>query len=227
MPTTDPAEIRPRRRLATRPGDHTGEALLDVLAKRVVRGQLRDLRTARTSLRVPLRRRRAIRDRVTACGRVAAQLPRDRRPRPIQPASDLAHPDTLRTKNRDLFPLTERQIAPRQWGQRDWRHPATVAEPPAANRLRHPRRRGRLLARAPSRDRPPEPLPILPPRHRRPARRRLDQSHLQARVPKPPGDKRSDRALAGAAGDKVGVHRLDLDERADQLLKLFQLVFML
>ena len=67
-------------------------------------------------------------------------------------------------KDRDLFPLSKREITPRQRGQRDRRHPATVAEPPAANRLRHPRRRGRLLARVPGCDLSPEALPILAPR---------------------------------------------------------------
>src|SRR5437763_4979485 len=116
-----------------------------------------------------------------ARGRVATHLPRDRRRRPIQPAGDLAHPNTLSAKDRDLFPLGKREITPRQRGQRDWRHPATVSEPPAANRLRHPRRRGRVLARPAGGDRQPEPLPILPPRGRRPTRRPHLPTHLANR----------------------------------------------
>src|SRR5207253_5302442 len=168
--------------IAVGPGDRPGEPLLHVLAQPVIRSELRDLRTARTSLGVPLRRRRPILQAVRARGRVTTQLPRDRRRRPTQPACDLARPDTLSMKDRDLFPLSKREITPRQRGQRDWPHPATVAEPPAANRLRHPRRRGRLLARASSCDLSPEALPILAPRNRRPARR----PHLPTHRPNRP-----------------------------------------
>src|SRR5207253_8544398 len=84
---------------------------------------------------------------------------------------DRSYPNTPRVKDCDLFPLSKGEIAPRERGQRDWRHPATVAEPPAANRLRHPRRVGRVFARPAPSNRPPEPLPILPPRHRGPTRR--------------------------------------------------------
>src|SRR5438876_11073759 len=53
--------------------------------------------------------------------RVAAQLARDRRRRPTEPASDLAHPDPLAVQDRDLFPLGKRQIPLRHRSQRDWR----------------------------------------------------------------------------------------------------------
>src|SRR5204862_5694939 len=56
MPTTDEAHLRPRHRLAVRPGDRPGEAILHVLAQPVVCGELGDLRAARPSLCVPLRR---------------------------------------------------------------------------------------------------------------------------------------------------------------------------
>src|SRR6266540_53575 len=180
--TTIEAHSRPGHRLAVGSRDRAGEPVLHVRPQRVVRGELRDLRAARAALRVPLRCRRAVGDRVAPRRRVAAQLPRDRRRGPIQLASDLAYADTLGMKNRDLFPLSKRQIAPRQRGQRDRRHPATVAEPPAANRLRHPRRRGRLLARATSRDRSPEPLPILASGHRRPTRRTHLTAHRSNRL---------------------------------------------
>src|SRR5215211_2449591 len=183
MAATDEAHIRPGHRLAVRLSDDAGKPLLHVLAQRVVRRELRDLRPARASLRVPLRRRRPILQPVRARRCVAAQLPRDRRRRPVQPARDRAHPELLSVEDRDLFPLSKREIPPRQRGQRDWRHPATVAKPPAAHRLRHPRRRGRLLARPSSRDRPPEALPILPSRHRRPPRRPHLPTHRTNRSP--------------------------------------------
>src|SRR5206468_5593475 len=95
MATTDPAHLRSLHRLAFGLGDRAGEALLYVLAQRLVRGELADLRAAGASLRVPLRRRGPIHERVATSGRVAAHLPRDRRRGPTQTASDLTHPDTL------------------------------------------------------------------------------------------------------------------------------------
>src|SRR5262249_24173450 len=95
--------------------------------------------------------------------------------------------------------FSKRQIAPRQRGQRDWRHPATVAEPPAANRLRHPRSGGRLLARPTRGDRPPEPLPILPPRNRRPPRRPHLTPHLSNRPLTIPNTHRSPPPSRGVA----------------------------
>jgi hypothetical protein len=142
----DPAHLRPRNRAAVGPGDRAGETVLHVCPQRVVGGELRDLRATGASLGMPLRCRRAVHDRVATRRCVTAQLPRNRRRRPTQTASDSTHPHLLGVKNRDLFPLSERQIAPRHRDQRDWRHTASVAEPPAANRLRHARRHGRVLA---------------------------------------------------------------------------------
>src|SRR5207237_831054 len=105
MPTAQPAHIRARRRLAVGLGDRAGEALLHVVAQRVVRGELGDLRAAGASLRVPLRRRGPIHERVATSRSVAAYLPRDRRRGPTQMASDLTHPDTLGVQDRDLLAL--------------------------------------------------------------------------------------------------------------------------
>src|SRR5207244_13606854 len=140
-------------------------------AQGVVRGELGDLWAAGASLRVPLRRRGPIHARVASRGRVAAQLPRDRRRGPTQTASDLTHPDTLGVQDRDLLALSKRQVTPRQRDQRDWRHPTTVTEPPAANRRRHAGNSRGIPARDAGRDRPPKPHTILTPRHRRPTRR--------------------------------------------------------
>ncbi len=49
--------------------------------------------------------------------------------------------------------------------------PASVAEPPEPNRARHARLDARTLGRHAASDRSPEPDPVLPPRHRRAARR--------------------------------------------------------
>src|SRR5207245_368640 len=95
VPAADEANGRPRHSLAVWSGDRAGETLLHVLAQRVIRGQLRDLRSARTALRMPLRGRRPVLQAVGARGRVAAHLPRDRRRGPVQPTSDRAHTDTL------------------------------------------------------------------------------------------------------------------------------------
>src|SRR6266542_272595 len=117
VPTTGETHSRPRRRLAVWSRDRAGEPLLHVLAQRVVGGELRDLRAARAPLCVPLRGRRAVLQAVRARGRVAAQLPRDRRRSPLQPTGDHSYPDTLRVKDCDLFPLSKREIAPRERGQ--------------------------------------------------------------------------------------------------------------
>ena len=181
MAPADPAHLRPRYRGTVGPRDRAGKTILHVLPQRVIRGQLRDLRAARAALGVPLRRRRPIHDRVAARRRIAAQLPRDRRRRPT-PASDPAHAHVLGVEDRDLFPLGERQIPPRHRSQRDRRHPATVAKPPDADRHGYARRPSRIFGRPPGRDCPPETLPILPPRNRRPAWRPHLPTHRTNRL---------------------------------------------
>src|SRR5918995_596068 len=76
--TTDPGHIGTRHELAVRPGDPPREAVLHVLAKPFVLGELGDLRAAGTPLCVPLRCRRPVLEAIRASGGVAAELPRDR-----------------------------------------------------------------------------------------------------------------------------------------------------
>ena len=146
-------------------GDHPGQAILHVLAQRLVRSQLGHLGPAGAPFGMPLRGRRPVLHPVTASRCVAAQFPRDRRWRPAHPAGDLAHPALLRAQNRDLLPLGERQVPPRQRGQGDRTasrqpHGTTGSRPAATRRPRPPRPR----STQPSGDRSPEPLPMLPPR---------------------------------------------------------------
>src|SRR5438093_765469 len=104
--------------------------------------------------------------------RVAAlpmQLPRDRRRRTTQTAGDLTDTAHTSMKDRDLLPLRERQVTPRDWDQADRGHAGTLAEPSRADRLRHASLRGGVLAGAPASNCRPESLPVLPSRHRRPA----------------------------------------------------------
>src|SRR5439155_23782766 len=95
MTTTDEAHVRSRYQLAVGSRDRASETVLDVLTQPCVCRELRNLRAARASLRVPLRRRRPVHDRIATGRRVTAQLPRDRRRRPTKPARDPAYPDTL------------------------------------------------------------------------------------------------------------------------------------
>ena len=86
------------------------------------------------ALRVPLRRRRPIRRRVTPSRRVAAQLPRDRRRRPAQAAGDFTPPDIAGIQDRDLFSFLKAQITSRYRSQTHRRHPASLTEPPRPDR---------------------------------------------------------------------------------------------
>src|SRR5262249_6274609 len=183
----DEADLGSGDQLTGGRGDHPGQAILHVLAQCLVRGELGHLGPAGTPLGVPLRGRRPVLHPVTASRCVAAQLPRDRRWRAPHTAGDLAHPLLLRAQNRDLLALSERQVPPRQRGQRDGRHPASLPEPPRANGLRHTRPYCRVLARRAAGDRLPEPHAILAPRGRRPAWRPHLPAHRTNRLLAFPG----------------------------------------
>jgi hypothetical protein len=86
---------------------HTGKTLLDIVAKALVRDQLRRLRTPSSSLRMPLRDRRLVVELIRTRRRVPPQLTRDRRRTPTEPASDCPHTQTLSLVERDLFALGE------------------------------------------------------------------------------------------------------------------------
>src|ERR1019366_10071455 len=74
-------------------------------------------------------------------------------------------------KDRDLLALGEDQVATGDWLEADRWHPSTLTEPSRAHRLGHAAAHSGALARQAVRDRHPEPLPILTPRHRRATRR--------------------------------------------------------
>src|SRR5712691_8248275 len=137
VPTTDPAHLGSQHELAIGSGDRAGETVLHVLAKLLVLSELGDLRAAGSALRVPLGRRGPILQSIRAGGGVAAQLPRDRRWRPTDPASDLTNSELLCVQDRDLLPFGERQVPARHRSERDRWHPASLTEPPGPDRLRH------------------------------------------------------------------------------------------
>ena len=114
---------------AVGPGDRSGEAVLHVLAQGTVAGELGDLGPAGAPLGVPLGGRRPIDDMPAAGRRIAPQLTRDRRGRATHTAGDLAHPVLLDTQDGDLLAFGERQVTPRERGERDRWHPASVPEP--------------------------------------------------------------------------------------------------
>ena len=192
MATPDEAHHRARHQLAARPRDLPSEAVGHIGAQLVVGSELGDLRATGVPLGVPLRRRRPILQPIRARGRVAARLTRDRRRRPPQPSRDLTHPCALGTQDRDLLTLREAQISARHRSQTDRWHPSSLTEPPRPDRLRHPGHTGRVLARHPASDRPPEPDPILAPRRRGPPRRpHLRRSLMMGCLRAGPGVRRS------------------------------------
>ncbi len=179
---TRPAHFGSWHRLAVRSSDLPTEAILHILTKLFVGGQLRHLRAASTPLRVPLRSCCPTNHTTTTGRRVTPQLTADRRCATTQPAADLPHPNTLRMKNGDLFPFDKRQITARHRIQRDRRHPTSLAEPSPSNRRGHPSPGSRVLARDTPSDRFPEPNPILTPRFRRPTRRPHPAAHRTNRL---------------------------------------------
>ena len=113
--------------------DPAREADLDVVSESVVAGELGDLGSASPPLGVPLRDRRFVFEPESSGRSVPAQLPRDRRRRPPELASDLAHTEALGAVERDVLTLTERQITARHSRTKTWVHTASVAEPPVTN----------------------------------------------------------------------------------------------
>ena len=140
-------------------------------------GELAQLRATGPTIGMPLRVRRSKLDRTTAGRGVAAQLPRPRRRRPPDPTSDVADPATLGAPDGDLLTLREGQVAPRQWGCADGRHPATLTEPAGADRGCNAGHRGCVLARQAATDRLPELLTMLTSPPRRPTRRPHRTTH--------------------------------------------------
>ena len=173
------------RRLRTRHDDTVGhhnlpgEALLDVVPQPRVRDELGDLRSLRGDVRLPLRDRGSVVELAPSCCCVATQLAGDGARISPGATSDLTHAVALRVEDRDLRAFSERQISARgRLTQIERRHAASVVEPAAADRLRHPDPCGSLLRQQPRGDLDPEPMLHLP-RNRRRTRR----SHLRPRRP--------------------------------------------
>ena len=84
---------------------------------------------------------------------------------------DLPHAVAVGAADRDLFALSEAQVAAgigleaRRW------HAASLTKPARANRGRHTGTGASILTGCPLGNRLPEPLPMLPPRNRRTSRR--------------------------------------------------------
>ena len=143
------------------------EPILHVLTQSVVRHELRRLRALGDQLGLPLRDRRPVLELPASRGGVASKLPRDRRRRPVDPASDRPHAHALRVQDRDLLALMKRQVAAFERSEIHRWHSATMSEPSTSNSLRHADRSRGLLARHSSRDHTPElPLDLATKRRR-------------------------------------------------------------
>ncbi len=140
-------------------------------AQRLVHGQPGGLRAPGPPVGVPLGRAGPVLQAAAAGRGIAPRLPGNRRCRPTQLARDLADTDAPRMQDSDLLALAKRQISARYRGQADRPDPAAVAEPSRTDRWGHTSLNAGVLTRHSLGDRQPEPLPLLPPRHRRPARR--------------------------------------------------------
>ena len=121
------------------------QTLLDVGAKARVRDELRYLGSLGRHVGLPLRDRRPIATRSVAGGGVAAQLTRDRPRVTSDGASDLANALALDMQQRNLLTFRKRQIPARRLPRDvEWRHTASVAEPPLRDRGRHADNRSSL-----------------------------------------------------------------------------------
>src|SRR6266508_3767490 len=157
----DPTHRRPGDAGAVRHPDRPRESLPHVAPQPLVGCELGRLRPTSPSVGVPLRRRGAVLE-PTAAGRgVPPQLARDRRRRTTEPPRDLPHARAAHAKQRDLFTLTERQVAARRRPHTDRWHPATLAEPPDAD----PATASEAVPHDPPHD--AEPLPSQPSSSRR------------------------------------------------------------
>src|SRR3954454_16515925 len=189
LPTALPGHDRPAEGSPAGDSDHAGQPVLHISLQRRVDRQFRWLRAAGGPVGVPLRGRRPVVQATAARGGVAAQLPRDRRGRPPQPASHLPYLLALRATQRDLLPLRERQIPPaerlRRGRKRCWWHATRLPKPPCPHRRRYTRAPRGALARQARRNRRPEPLPILTPRHPWSTRRTQNTSPGPIRAPLP------------------------------------------
>ena len=170
VPAPLPRHHRPRNHRAAWRHDHAGQPLLHVLPQLGIDRELRRLGPAPGAIRMPLRRRRSVREAAGTRGGVATQLPGNRRRRPRHPAGNLAHSMPLNTPECDLLSIGERQIPPRQRRRRRHKvrrwHAACLPKPPCPARRRYPGANRRVLTRASRRDRRPEPAPLLMPSNR-------------------------------------------------------------
>jgi hypothetical protein len=140
---SDPPHVRARHNCAIWPGDRAGEPVLHVRAEPLVCRQPRNLRAPRTPLCMPLRRRCPVVQPVRARGRVAPQLPRDRR-RPSGQAAGRSPGHRRPEHARPRCPHARRTTGtgptrPRKGSvSRRQRDGTTGCRPPATLRSRHP-----------------------------------------------------------------------------------------
>ncbi len=117
---------------------------LDVFPQSRVGDEIGDLRSARSSLRMPLSRRCLVVQLVGPRGRAAAQFSRDRRRVALQSSRDLAGADLLVVPDRDVLMLTEGQVATRHPLGKSRVHTASMAKPAEPDRPRHAGRDARI-----------------------------------------------------------------------------------
>ena len=173
MSPSNPGNVGTGHRCPVGCGHRPSEALLDVLAQRVVRSELGDLGPLGAPVGMPLRGGGPILEIAAVGRRVASEFPRDRGRRTTDPGSDIAHPATSCVEEGDLLPLDEGKVTTRKRSTTDCSHPTTLAEPPSADRLRQADSDGGLFARKSESDRFPELLDVLP----APARRSTGRAH--------------------------------------------------
>jgi hypothetical protein len=83
------------------------ETVLDVLAERIVDGELRHFGSPSTPIGVPLGSQGSVVQGTAAGGGVPTQFPRDRGWRTVKPSGDRAHAVGAGAQERDFLPLDE------------------------------------------------------------------------------------------------------------------------
>ena len=105
-----PRRVRASEDRSVRSHQMSSQTVLHVLAQPQILRQLGLLRTSGSDLSFPLRGRGPVARIGRASGRISAQLPRDRRRRPVQPRRDRPHPQPLRAQDADPLAFQQGQV---------------------------------------------------------------------------------------------------------------------
>ena len=130
---TDPSYVRTCQGRSVHFRDGASESSLDIVAERIVDGELGHFGSPSSPIGMPLCRQGTVVEVATAGRGIPSQFPRDRRWRTMQAPGDRAYATAAGAQQRDLLSFDEGQITTRQRGLTDRRHAPTVPEPAGRN----------------------------------------------------------------------------------------------